>query len=224
MPSLSLYIYTLDVPTPLFTLALSLWRSLSRPLIPISRILHAPLPINPQQENPLNGRDQAQRDRVARPEPVQLPAEPKGRGHTNRHGDDVVAKQLDIAADLLAAEPAQDAVAASGEGVEELERGAQGQSLGDEVDDARVAGEELGDVVPEAGEEDHIEEADGCGGEAGDAGAGFGGGGEGRANEVGDAGGGGDGEGEGDSELTRGGFEVSSCLFEGRGGVGGRIL
>lgn len=177
----------------------------SRPLIPIPSVLYAPLPIDPRQENPLNGRDQAQRDRDARPEPVQLPPEPERRAHANRHRDDVVAKQLHVPAHLLAAQAAQDPVAAGGEGVEELERGAQWQDLGDEVDDVRVAGEELGDVVPEAGYQDYVEDADGRGGEAGDPGAGFGSGGEGRADEVCDAGGGGDGDGEGDSEL-RGGF------------------
>lgn len=123
----------------------------SRPLIPIPGILHTPLPIDPRQENPLNSSDQAQRDRDARPEPVQLPPEPKRRAHANRHRDDVVTKQLHVPAHLLASQAAQDPVAAGGESVEELERGAQGQDLGDEVDDVRVAGEELGDVVPEAG-------------------------------------------------------------------------
>lgn len=75
-------------------------------------------------------------------------------------------------------------------------------------------------MVPEAGEEDDVEEADGRGGEAGDAGAGLGGGGEGRADEVGDAGGGGDGDGEGDSELRRGFSRLVFALFEEKGGVG----
>ena len=171
----------------------------SRPLIPTPSIFHAPLPIDPRQENALNRSHEPQRNRHSSPQPVQLPAQAKRRAHTDRHRHDVIAKQLDVAAHLLPAEAAQDAVAAGGDGVEELERGADGEDLGDEVDDVAVAGEELGDVVSEAGEEDDVEDADGDGGEAGDAGADFCGVGEGRADEVCDSRGGGDGDGEGDS-------------------------
>lgn len=154
----------------------------SRPLIPTPRILYAPLPINPVQKNPLDNSHQPQRRRNTSPQAIQLPPESKRRAHTNRHRHHIVAKQLHVPAYFLPAQAPQDAIAARGEGVEELERGAEGQGFGDEIDDVGVAGEELGDVGSEAGEEDHVEEAYGDGGEAGDAGAHFRGVGEGCAD------------------------------------------
>ena len=45
-----------------------------------------------------------------------------------------------------------------------MEGGAEGEYGGDEVDDALVVGEELGDIVTEGGEEDVVEDTNerGC--------------------------------------------------------------
>ena len=141
--SIHMHLYTrLLFPPHLFPIP-------SRPLIPTPSILHTPLPTDPRQKIPLNNSHQPQRNRHSSPEPIQPPPQPEGRAHANRHRDHIVAKQLHVPAHLLPAEPAQDAVAAGGEGVEELERGAEWEDLGDERDHGGVAGEELGDVVSE---------------------------------------------------------------------------
>lgn len=134
---------------------------------------------------------------------------------TNGNGHSIIAKELDPAADDLAAQAAQDAITVGSQGVEELEGSAQRQGTGDEGDDVRVGGEEVGDVVAEGQEDDDVEEADGDGDDGGDFGGGSGGGGEGGADEVGDARAGGDGDGEGDLE--------GQAYEGGEHGLGGQV-
>lgn len=87
--------------------------------------------------------------------------------------------------------------------------------MGDESDDVRVGGEELGDVVPQRGEEDDVQGADEDGGDESDFGRRAGGRGEGGADEVGDARAGRDGDGEGDLE--------GDAIEGGEDGLGGQV-
>ena len=193
---------------------------LSRSLIPGPGILHAPLPTDPRQENALDDGHQPQRRRDARPQTVQLPPQPERGAHADRHRHRVVAEQLHVPPDLLPAQAAQDAVAAGGEGVEELEGGAQREGLGDQADDLWIVGEELGDVVPQRREQDHVEQADGDGGEPGHSGTDLPGVGERCADQVGDASGCGDGDGEGDSGWE---CHCQYCRVQKGKGVGGAL-
>lgn len=201
-----IYICALDpLPSPLPTP--------SRPLIPAPGILHAPLPIDPRQENALDGRYQSQRDRNTGPQPVELPPQSERGAHADRHRHRVVAKQLHVPAHLLPPQAAQDAIAARGQRVEQLERGAQRQYLGHQRGDVGVAGEELGDVVAQAREEDDVEHAHGDGREARHPRADFRGVGQRRADQVCDPRRGGDGDGEGDFWA---GVPESAVLLQGK--------
>ncbi len=126
------------------------------------------------------------------------------RAYTDGNCNPIIAKKLDPASNNLTTQTAQDAITVCGQGVEELESGAQGQSAGDERDDVWVRREQLRDVVTEGGEEEDVEGADGDGDDEGDFGGSLGGGGEGGADEVGDAGAGGDGDGKGDLKSQAG--------------------
>jgi hypothetical protein len=92
---------------------------------------------------------QSQSQRNTTPQPLQLPPQSKRRPERNRHRNHIVAKQIHISPDLLSSEAAKQTITVGGEGIEELEGGAEREDGGDEVDDALVIGEELGNVVAE---------------------------------------------------------------------------
>ncbi len=112
--------------------------TLSTPLIPLPRIVHTPFPIHTPQVETLNDRHEPQRNSHAGPQAFQPPSQSERRAHTNRHRNRIVAEKLHVATHLLSAQSAQDAIAASGGGVEELEGGDQGEDFGDEPDDVGV--------------------------------------------------------------------------------------
>lgn len=166
---------------------------------------------------------QPQRNRHPRPQPMQAPSRPERRPHADRHRDRIVTEQLHPPAHFLPSQAPQDPVAIRSQGIEELERRADGEHGGNEVDDGLVVREEAGDVVPQAGEEDEVEEPDAHGGYEGDFCGCLGGVGECGADEVCDARGGGDGDGEGDLEgYARGGDEDALRGEEGGAEVRGR--
>lgn len=108
---------------------------------------------------------QSQSQSNTTPKTIQLPPQPKGRPEGNGHSNDIIAKQVHPASDLLSSETSEQTIAVCGEGIEELERRAEGQNRGNEINDTLIIGEELGYVVAEGGEEDDVEDANDCGGE-----------------------------------------------------------
>jgi hypothetical protein len=94
--------------------------------IPPLRRLNRILPIRPCQKPSLNPRYQSQRYRNTTPQPFQLPSPPESRPETNRHGNNIVAEEVHVAANFLTTETTEEAVCVGGKSVEELEGGANG--------------------------------------------------------------------------------------------------
>lgn len=119
----------------------------SRMRIPMHRSLHRALPVRPREEDAFNRCHESQRDRNTEPQALQLPVEPECRPEGNRHRNHIVAEQINVPADLLASEAAQQSIGQGRQGIEELEGRAQREDVRDERDDLGVVGEELRDVV-----------------------------------------------------------------------------
>lgn len=125
--------------------------SASSQRIPLNSILHRAFPPRPPQKHPLNQRNQPQRNCNTSPKTIKPPIQAKRRAETNRHRHGIIAKQLHPAAKGLSTQATEEAVAVCGEGVEELESGAEGEDGCDEVDDLFVGAEEAGEVGAEGG-------------------------------------------------------------------------
>lgn len=147
---------------------------------------------------------QHQTDRDTSPETVQLPSKPKRGAKCQRERDDIVTHEVGIPAKLLLASTAQQAVANGRGAVEELHGGTDGHSSRDKTNDVLVGGEQKGELVPEHGQQSHVEETHEHAGIGGYLGAGLSRVYESGADEVGNARRGGDGDGEGDLECCRG--------------------